>query len=92
MQFGVWTQAVRMNHVLTVSLDPPTGKGIFLGGGHVPPHYKLYGHAMLSCRKEGADPTDMRFGMKSRVSPKTTCSVRVQIPKGNGQFEGLFPY
>jgi len=32
MQFGVWTQAGRMNHVLAVSLDPPTGN-FFWGEG-----------------------------------------------------------
>ena len=77
--------------MLAVILDPPTGKGNFFGGGHVPPHYKLYGHAVLSCRKEGTDPTDMRFGMESGKPKNDVFGEGPDTPRGMGNLRGCSP-
>jgi len=63
----------------------PRGKGNL--GGHVPPHYKLYGQgeSTVSCRKMD-DAIDMRLGMKTGVSLRNHVLGGSPIPPGKVQF------
>jgi len=66
-------------------MDLGEGRGNF--GGYDPPHCKVYGENMVSCR-EMADPICMRFGTKTLVGQGNHVFVGGMDPPREGAILG----
>jgi len=85
MPFGMMTRVGPRYHVLDGGPGHPRGRGNLWG--NVAAHCKVMGHSTVSCAKT-AEPTEMSFGMKTRMGPRNQVLYMGVDPPGGSVFGG----